>query len=113
MIDSFSLGTITVEGKPYHSDVKIIDGRVVPDWWRRSGHTADIDDVHDILQVKPEVVVIGKGEPGQMRVTEAVRGYAREHGIDLIEQKTAAAVDTFNRLLREGRKVAAGFHISC
>lgn len=113
MIERFSFGTITVNSQTYHSDIKIIKGDVVPDWWRNSGHTVDVDDVHDILQTKPDILVIGKGAPGQMRVTNALKEYAATHGFELIEEKTATAIDTFNRLVKEGKIVAGGFHVGC
>lgn len=113
MIDGFTFGTITVDGHRYTSDIKIIRGSVVPDWWRGSGHTVDVADVHDILQVKPDVVVIGKGDPGYMRVADSLREYAGKNGIHLVEENTPAAIHTFNRLYKEGKKIAAGFHIGC
>lgn len=113
MIDKFSFGTITVNGQTYNSDIKIIKGDVVQDWWRTSGHTVDVDDVHDILQTKPDILVIGRGAPGYMRVTGALREYAANHGCELIEEKTTTAIDTFNRFVKEGKNVAGGFHVGC
>ena len=113
MIDKFSFGTITVDSQIYNSDIKIINGTVVPDWWRTSGHTVDVDDIQDILQAKPDIVVIGKGDPGQMRVTETLKEHTANHGITLIVENTSEARNTFNRLCREGRNIAGGFHVGC
>ena len=113
MINKFSFGTITVDDQVYHNDIKIIDGTVVPDWWRKSGHTVDVEDVDDILQAKPDIVVIGKGEPGYMKVTDSLREIAASRGIKLVVENTSAAGKTFNRLCKEGRNVAGGFHVSC
>jgi hypothetical protein len=35
------------------------------------------------------------------------------HKIALIEKKTSKAIEVFNKLFQEGRKVAEGFHITC
>jgi hypothetical protein len=113
MIESFSFGRIVVDGKTYNDDVKIITGRVVPSWWRRGGHRVDIEDVADVLAAAPEVLVIGKGDPGMMNISEALRDRLHQEGIDLIEERTPSAVATFNRLTAEGRNVCAGFHLSC
>jgi len=113
MIDRFRFGTITVDGQPYNSDIKIIHGSVVTDWWRGSGHIVDVGDVRDILQNRPDVVVIGKGDPGYMKVADSLREYAGINGIELIEENTRAAIHTFNRLCKAGKKVAAGFHVGC
>ena len=113
MIAKFTFGTITVGSQRYHNDIKIIDGEVVADWWRDSGHTVDFVDILDILQRKPDMIVIGKGDPGYMRVADGLREYVENHKIELIEEKTPTAIDTFNRLFHEGRKVAGAFHVGC
>jgi len=113
MIDSFHFGRIVVDGVAYGGDIKIVEGRVVSDWWRRSGHRVEVDDVRDILAASPEVLVIGRGQPGLMKVSADLRRRLKEKGVEVIEERTSRAVDTFNRLSASGRRVAAGFHVSC
>ncbi len=113
MIEDFSFGKIVVDGTPYNSDVKIVDGKVVSSWWRKSGHRLDIDDIRDILKAGPDVMVIGQGDPGLMKATETLRSHLRKKHIELIEGKTAEAVKAYNRLVKEGKKVCAGFHVGC
>ena len=113
MIDKFSFGTMTVDSQTYHTDIKIINDTVVPDWWRISGHSVDVDDIQDILQSEPDIVVIGKGDPGYLRVADTLKAHAANHGITLIVENTSEARKTFNRLCREGRNVAGGFHVGC
>jgi hypothetical protein len=60
MIEKYSFGKIVVNGVTYTNDIKIIQGRVVPDWWRKKGHSVGIEDVQDILESKTSVLVIGK-----------------------------------------------------
>ena len=59
MITDFSFGKIVVNGKTYTNDIKIINGRVISEWWRQSGHRVTVEDMTDIFAAKPEVVVIG------------------------------------------------------
>ncbi len=113
MITEFSFGKIVVNGKTYKNDIKIIGGRVISEWWRKSGHRVEVEDISDILESEPEVVVIGKGSPGLLKSTASLRDYLAANHIELIEKKTSKAMDVFNGLLEQGRKVAAGFHISC
>lgn len=113
MITEFSFGKIVVNGKTYKNDIKIIGGRVISEWWRKSGHRVEVEDITDILEAEPEVVVIGKGSPGLLKSTASLRDYLAANHIELIEKKTSKAIDEFNGLLEQGRKVAAGFHISC
>jgi len=113
MITQFSFGKIVVSGKIYRDDIKIINGQVIPGWWRKRGHRVDVHDVADILESGPDMLVIGKGSPGLMKSTASLREYLGTHNVELIEMKTAKAIEVFNRLFQEGRKVAAGFHITC
>ena len=113
MITEFSFGKIVVNGKTYNSDIKIIDGRVISEWWRMSGHRVEVEDIADVLEAEPEVLVIGKGSPGLLKSTASLRDHLTANHIELIEKKTSKAIEVFNKIYKEGRKVAAGFHISC
>lgn len=113
MIEAFSFGNIVVKGKTYTDDIKIIQGKVVPTWWRKSGHRVDIDDIRDIIEAKPEILVLGRGKPGMMKSTPSLCEYLKEKNIELIEEKTSKAINTFNRLFKEGKNVCAGFHLTC
>jgi hypothetical protein len=113
MITEFSFGRIVVNGKIYTDDIKIIDGKVISDWWRKKGHRVDLEDISDILEAQPDILVIGRGTPGLLKSTASLREYLASSHIELIEKKTPKAIAAFNQLFQGGRKVAAGFHISC
>ena len=113
MITEFSFGRIVVEGQTCNNDIKIVQGKLVPDWWRRSGHSVEIDDVQDVLDSDSEILVIGKGQPGYMRITDSLRQHLAEKNVKLIEEPTPKAIETFNRLFKEGRRVSGGFHVGC
>ncbi len=113
MITEFSFGRIVVEGQTCNNDIKIVQGKLVPDWWRRSGHSVEIDDVQDVLDSDSEILVIGKGQPGYMTITDSLRQHLAEKNVKLIEEPTPKAIETFNRLFKEGRRVSGGFHVSC
>jgi hypothetical protein len=113
MIEQYSFGNMVINGVSYRNDIKIIQGKVVSEWWRKRGHLVDIDDIQDILKSKPDILVLGKGSPGQMKSSEALRKFLKNNGIELIEEKTSHAFKTFNRLFHKGENVSAGFHLSC
>jgi hypothetical protein len=113
MITDFSFGKIVVNGKTYSDDIKIVRGQVISDWWRKRGHRVDVEDVADILESRPDIVVIGKGSPGLMKSSSSLRDYLNVNNVELIEKKTAKAIEVFNKLYQEGKRVAAGFHITC
>ena len=113
MIEQYSFGNIVINSVKYTNDMKIVLGKVVPEWWRKRGHSVDVDDIQDILKSGPDIVVIGKGSPGLMKATRALREFLKDQNIKLIEEKTAKAVETFNRLFKEDQNIAAGFHLTC
>ena len=113
MITEFSFGKIVVNGRTYTNDIKIIAGQVISEWWRKSGHRVAVEDMTDVLAAEPDIVVIGKGSPGLLKSTASLKDHLSARHIELIEKKTSKAVEIFNGLFHQGRKVAAGFHISC
>ena len=113
MIEEYRFGEMVINGLLYTRDLKILEGAVVPDWWRKKGHRVYPEDILDILEKTPDTLVLGKGQPGKMASTSALQKALRENGIELIEEETATAVDTYNRMSGEGRLVAAGFHLTC
>jgi hypothetical protein len=69
MIEQYTTGShMTVEGTKYYQDLKIIQGDVKDNWWRKEGHRLAAADISDILSAKPDVLVIGTGYAGNMRV---------------------------------------------
>jgi hypothetical protein len=113
MIEDYQFGSIKIDGKGYSQDVKIIDGEVVPNWWRDRGHELKPSDIDDILAARPDILVVGTGNTGNMRVDQSVRSAASEYGIELVEQNTGRAVETFNDLHSQGKRVAGAFHLTC
>ena len=73
----------------------------------------DTDDINDILSAKPEVLVIGTGYTGNMRVPRAVRSEIEKQNINVIAEITSKAVETFDRLYAEEKDVAGAFHLTC
>ncbi len=113
MITNFSSGKIVVNGKTCKDDIKIARGPVISDWWRRSGQRVDIEDPADIMEAKPDNLVIGKGLPGRMKTTASPGAHPIANNIKLFEKKSARAIQFFNQLYQEGKRVAAGIHVGC
>ncbi len=112
MITQYDFGKIRINGTWYQHDLRISGETVLPDWWRKSGHSCDLEDVADILANGPDVLILGRGKPGMMQATSALKQYLQQQDITLIQQPTMDAVHTFNDLY-ERKKVAAGFHLTC
>ncbi len=112
-IGSYRFGEIEVDGRRYTGDIKIIEGSVVSNWWRAEGHELAASDIEDIFDCPPEIVVVGKGMPGRMKVMDQLRKKLESAGIALIDEPTPEAVATFNRVQKSGKKVAGAFHLTC
>ena len=106
-------GYMTVRGTKYSQDLKIIQGRVKDNWWRREGHRLSAEDVDDILSAEPNILVVGTGYAGAMRVPASFRRTVEGHGIKIIAENTSEAVAIFNRLFAGGDDVAGAFHLTC
>jgi len=113
MIDDYAFGRITIDGMTYTSDVIIYPDHVDPSWWRLTGHRLQPEDLSDVFAAEPEVLVVGQGNPGLMRVPEATRRAAAERGIELVVCKTDEACRRYNELAAQGRKVVAALHLTC
>lgn len=113
MIQSYAFGKMEIENRRYTSDLKIIDGRVVDNWYREGGHQVSVEDVGDILAADPQVVVFGTGANGQMKLTSILKNTLNRRRIDYIAEPTAQARDAFNHMVAEGKRVAGAFHLTC
>ena len=112
MIESYEFGRIVIKGKGYTTDVIIYPDHVDDNWWREEGHSLSSVDLWTVIQAEPEVLVVGTGRYGLMRVLPETEKYLLEQGIRLIAQRTAEAVHIYNQLCQSTRVVAA-LHLTC
>jgi hypothetical protein len=112
-IGQYRFGEIEVDGKRYTGDIIIFGRSVISDWWRAQGHEISSSDIEDILAESPEILVVGMGLPGHMKVADELRQRLAAVGTSLIDEPTPKAVATFNKLNRSGKKVAGAFHLTC
>ncbi|MFP4081170.1 MAG: Mth938-like domain-containing protein [Candidatus Aminicenantes bacterium] len=112
MIESYSFGRMVINGQTFTSDLIIFPHRINPSWWRKSGHRLCVEDIKGVLDEKPEVLVVGTGFTGLMKVEEEVKRLAQSKEILLIIEKTKKAVQKFNELSSQKKTVGA-FHLTC
>jgi hypothetical protein len=112
MIESYAFGRLVLCGKAYTSDLIIYPDRIDPSWWRKTGHRLCLQDLQEVLKEDLEVLVVGTGYMGLMKVEEEVKRHAETYGFQLIVEKTKTAVEIFNSLCTDRRTVGA-FHLTC
>lgn len=113
MIENYEFGAMTVDGVRHGHDLLLVDGNAVADWWRGKGHLLTIMDLSPILIAQPEVLVVGTGRSGAMRLAPGLEESLAERGIELVAQPSPEAWKTYNDLMAEGRRVAGAFHLTC
>lgn len=111
-IEHYSFGRITIDGKTYTSDVIIYPGRVDSSWWRKEGHNLNIVDLIDVINAKPEVLVVGTGSSGLMKVPKETISHLESKGITVHVALTEKAVELFNKLQKD-KIVIAALHLTC
>ena len=112
IIDSYRFGLIVVNGKHYTSDLIVFPDRVKDNWWRKTGHELCLDDLSEVVAEKPEVLVVGTGASGLMKVLSEVKQSLEAGGIKLIAKPTNEACTLYNQLCQSQRVVAA-LHLTC
>jgi hypothetical protein len=66
----------------------------------------------DILDYKPDVLVIGTGVNGLMKVEDAVIDKLKSLGIESIIAETSDAVEEYNKIPKNKKAVFAA-HLTC
>ena len=112
-IEGFQFGRITVDGQHYTQDLKVCRDRVIYPWWRRRGHRVEFEDVRDLVEAGPEIIVLGQGDPGNMKAAEGLKEYLQDRGISVYEIPTPEAVQEYFRLAGQGKEVCLGLHLTC
>lgn len=112
-IDSYQFGEVVIDGVVYNSDCLIIGGNVKDNWWRRQGHLLSAEDLAEVIEAKPKILVVGCGASGMMKISEKTRLVLKANNIKLEVYETDEAVERFNELSAQGANIAAALHLTC
>ena len=113
-IEDYRPGHVVVDGVEMTKDVIVLPERVVPDWWRRKGHSLAMEDLDDVVDELPERLVVGCGYAGRLEPDPAVVDALAERGVEVEALKTPEAVARFGELEAENpAAVAAALHLTC
>ena len=103
-IKSYEFGRIEIDGNVYTSDVIIYDNHVDSSWWRKEGHYLQTEDIEGILNAKPDVIVLGTGKFGTMKVSNDVKKELESRGIEFIYANTDEACCRHNEISGSGKR---------
>jgi hypothetical protein len=113
-IESYSFGKIRVDGVDYTDDVIVLRDRVISPWWRKAGgHLFAPSDLEDVIAARAEVVVLGLGAYGVVKVDPAAEAALSEAGSRVVALESGDAVAEYNRLVDAGEDAIAALHLTC
>ena len=110
-LEDYSFGRLTVNGQEHTRDLIVLPDRVVPNWWRRDGHSLAIEDLDEVLDQLPAQLVVGVGAHGRLRPDPAVIAELERRGVQVECLPTDAAVRRYGEL--DERRTAAALHLTC
>jgi hypothetical protein len=112
-IDSYSFGRMTVDGDLYQKDLIVFPDKIQSDWWRKEGHVLHLEDLKEVIDYKPGILVVGTGDSGMMQVPADTRTTIENIGIKFITENTHKAYKIFNEAVEKGEDVVGAFHLTC
>jgi len=112
-IDSRSFGTLIINGKSYTDDLIIYpDGKILKPWLRKRGHQLSMNDLRELIDSSPEIIVAGTGVSGGVIPNRNLEKDLLKLAIEFIAAPNEKAIKAFNELVRE-KRVGADFHLTC
>lgn len=112
-ISEYEFGSLVIADNIYTSDLIVAPEQIIDSWRRKKGHILQIEDLKDIVNAKPDMLVIGTGYYGRMQVPDETKQFLQEQGIKVLQAKTRDAVTEFNRLQKEYARIVAALHLTC
>jgi hypothetical protein len=119
-IEEFTWGRFVVlrkahsdQGEGVGKDIRLV-GPAISEWKERKGHSLNSQMITGVLDQSIEILIIGIGVNGMIKVPEETQQYIHNQGISrLILLPTTLACKKYNELYREGRNVALLAHGTC
>ena len=112
MIEDYHFGEVKVSGQRYQSDVIIYPDHIDDHWWRKQGHRLELEDIKKVVEMRPDVIVIGTGNFGLMQVEKNTLEQLRKMNIQVIILPTVKACQEYNKIYSQ-KKVVACLHLTC
>ena len=109
-IKDYEFGRITIENKTYTSDIIILGTNVKPKWWRERGHNLVKEDLREVIEYGPELLIVGTGAYGMMTVPTDL---SKQLDFEILAYPTKEAVEKYNQEIKREKNIAGGFHLTC
>lgn len=110
LVTGYSTDFIEINKTRHHQNLIVMTDKLILDWLATDFSSLAETHFAQIIEIKPEVVLLGTGEKHQFLHPKIYQSLT-ERGIPLECMTTAAACRTYNFLMSEGRNVAAALLI--
>ncbi|MFQ6072444.1 MAG: MTH938/NDUFAF3 family protein, partial [Methanosarcinales archaeon] len=67
-IDQYSFGNMIISNERFTSDLIIFPDKILENWWRKEGHSLHPEDLKDVIEYKPKLLIVGTGKYGSMKI---------------------------------------------
>ena len=112
-LTGYSFGRVKVDGRTMTRDLILLGDEILSPWIRKEGHRLHIADLKWVLDRRPDVLIVGTGTFGALRVSSEVVDILGEGGIELLSVKTEEAIAVYNHRVNRGDRVACCLHLTC
>jgi uncharacterized protein len=107
IINGYEAGCVIIDGREYREGLIVSPERIVRGWGPDDAIRLAIEHIQALLDLDPQVIVIGTGAR-QVLPHPHLYCVAADFGVGIEIMDTGAACRTYNIIMAEGRKVAAG-----
>ncbi len=117
-INSYRFGEIKIGEKIYTNDVIIFPDHVEGNWWRKEGHSLALEDLDTVLHPrasKPDILLVGTGAYGALKIQTALIEHLEELGIEMVSGPTKEICQKHKSLANSAKNltVVTALHLTC
>lgn len=110
MIDYISLGKLLYNGKVSRSDTIVFPDRMNTKWWINKRTIIEIDDLSEVIDELPDVVVVGTGFIRLIQLSDEARRFLEDKGVTVIVDRSEQAANVYNEICKN-KKAIGLFHL--
>ncbi len=104
-------GYVSVNAIRYTSNIIVLPERLMPEWTKSTLDTLSVADFELLAALDADIIILGTANEVRFPSPELRRPFvAAQKGLEIMDVR--AACRTYNVLISEGRKVAAGLILS-
>ncbi len=113
IIEDYQFGKITVNGETYTKGDLIVSPEKTRVWYCTDHHRPVLENFAEILEIKPEILIIGTGYYNVMQLDPILTDKLEQKIDKVIISNTKKAVKIYNKLSSQNKNIVACLHLTC